>query len=46
MGFATFGILAALAFGLVAVLHQQWLAWALPHEQSAVQFETSMSPAE
>ncbi len=30
MGFATFGVLAALAFVLVVVLHQQWLAWAVP----------------
>ena len=28
MGFATFGVLAAAALGLVVVLHQQWLAWA------------------
>jgi hypothetical protein len=31
-GFATFGILAAVAFILVATLHPQWLAWALPAE--------------
>ncbi len=31
-GFATFGSLAALAFVLVAVLHRQWLSWALPSE--------------
>ncbi len=29
-GFATFGALAALACVAVALLHQQWLAWALP----------------
>jgi NNP family nitrate/nitrite transporter-like MFS transporter len=32
LGFATFGILAAVAFILVATLHRQWLAWALPAE--------------
>jgi NNP family nitrate/nitrite transporter-like MFS transporter len=46
MGFATFGALAALAFGLVAMLHQQWLTWALPREQADMQFETSVAPAE
>lgn len=30
LGFVAFGVLAALAWLLVAVLHQQWLAWALP----------------
>jgi len=30
LGFATFGVLAALAFVLVAALQRQWLAWALP----------------
>jgi NNP family nitrate/nitrite transporter-like MFS transporter len=30
LGFATFGVLAALAFLFVGALHQQWLAWALP----------------
>ena len=30
LGFTTFGVLAALAFALVVVLHQQWLAWAAP----------------
>jgi MFS transporter, NNP family, nitrate/nitrite transporter len=29
LGFATFGVLAAVALTLVAVLHQQWLAWAM-----------------
>ncbi len=31
-GFATFGVLAALAFVVVAGLQRQWLAWALPGE--------------
>jgi MFS transporter, NNP family, nitrate/nitrite transporter len=30
LGFATFGLLAATAFILVATLHRQWLAWSLP----------------
>jgi MFS transporter, NNP family, nitrate/nitrite transporter len=30
LGFATFGLLAAAAFILVATLHRQWLAWSLP----------------
>jgi NNP family nitrate/nitrite transporter-like MFS transporter len=30
LGFATFGLLATLAFALVGALHQQWLAWASP----------------
>ena len=29
LGFATFGLLAAIALTLVGVLHQQWLVWAL-----------------
>jgi NNP family nitrate/nitrite transporter-like MFS transporter len=32
LGFATFGVLAAVAFVLVATLQRQWLAWALPSE--------------
>jgi NNP family nitrate/nitrite transporter-like MFS transporter len=28
-GFATFGVLAAIALTLVATLHQQWLTWAM-----------------
>jgi MFS transporter, NNP family, nitrate/nitrite transporter len=32
LGFITFGVLAAIAFLLVATLHRQWLAWALPVE--------------
>jgi len=30
LGFATFGVLAALAFILVLTLQRQWLTWALP----------------
>ncbi|HEY6457776.1 MAG TPA: MFS transporter [Steroidobacteraceae bacterium] len=36
MGFVTFGVLAAVAFGLVVTLHQQWLAWASPAQASPV----------
>jgi NNP family nitrate/nitrite transporter-like MFS transporter len=32
LGFATFGVLAAVAFVIVAALHRQWLRWALPAE--------------
>src|SRR5262249_33774479 len=32
LGFLTFAFLAAVAFVLVATLHRQWLAWALPEE--------------
>jgi NNP family nitrate/nitrite transporter-like MFS transporter len=35
LGFITFGILAALAFVLVAALRQQWLVWALPQSTDA-----------
>ena len=31
-GFVTFGVLAAVAFLIVATLQRQWLAWALPGE--------------
>jgi MFS transporter, NNP family, nitrate/nitrite transporter len=37
MGFATFGGLAAVAFGLVVVHRARWLEWALPQESLAVQ---------
>ena len=42
MGFATFGALATLAFILVATLHQQWLAWALPREGAALELDGSV----
>ena len=35
LGFVTFGVMAALAFLLVAVLQQQWLVWALPENADA-----------
>jgi NNP family nitrate/nitrite transporter-like MFS transporter len=39
MGFATFGLIAAAAFGLVVLLRQQWLEWAtvVPHEPLAAE---------
>jgi NNP family nitrate/nitrite transporter-like MFS transporter len=46
MGFATFGTLAILAFVLVASLHQQWLAWALPRTESSLELDASVAPAE
>jgi NNP family nitrate/nitrite transporter-like MFS transporter len=35
LGFATFGIVAALALLLVGILHQQWLAWAMASEEDS-----------
>jgi NNP family nitrate/nitrite transporter-like MFS transporter len=32
MGFATFGVIAAAAFGLVVLHRARWLEWALPQE--------------
>jgi len=46
MGFATFGSLATLAVVLVAALHQQWLAWALPQEDAVAEFDTAVVHAE
>jgi MFS transporter, NNP family, nitrate/nitrite transporter len=34
LGFATFGVLAAVAFVLVATLQRQWLSWALPSREN------------
>ena len=36
MGFATFGVLSAIAFGLVVLHRARWLEWALPKESHAV----------
>jgi NNP family nitrate/nitrite transporter-like MFS transporter len=36
VGFATFGVLAALAFGLVVLHRARWLEWALPKESHVV----------
>jgi NNP family nitrate/nitrite transporter-like MFS transporter len=46
MGFATFGALAVIAFLLVATLHQQWLAWALPSEETRLELDASVAAAE
>jgi MFS transporter, NNP family, nitrate/nitrite transporter len=46
MGFATFGGLATVAFVLVAMLQQQWLAWALPKEDTRLDFDPSVAHAE
>ena len=46
MGFATFGALAVIAFVLVATLHQQWLAWALPSEGTRLELDASVAAAE
>jgi NNP family nitrate/nitrite transporter-like MFS transporter len=46
MGFVTFGALAFLAFVLVATLHQQWLAWALPRETATMELDPSVAAAE
>lgn len=45
MGFVTFGALAALAFILVTVLHQQWLAWAV-QEEAGLALDSSVARAD
>jgi len=45
LGFATFGVLAAVAFVLVATLQRQWLAWALT-SQRGVGLEGAVAIAE
>ena len=42
----TFGVLAAVAFMLVAALQQKWLAWALPAEATGAGPEESFAHAE
>ncbi len=46
MGFATFGVLATLAFVLVVTLHQQWLGWALPREEASLEMDGSVVATE
>jgi NNP family nitrate/nitrite transporter-like MFS transporter len=36
MGFATFGVISALAFALVVLHRTRWLTWALPAESLVV----------
>ena len=45
LGFATFGVLAAIALTLVGILHQQWLAWA-PSNKTAIDLEGAVAHAE
>lgn len=44
LGFATFGVLATIAFVLLGVLHRQWLSWSSP-DDSALGFDASVAPA-
>ena len=45
LGFTTFGILAALAFALVVVLHRQWLAWSAP-DMTGWPLDVAIAPAD
>lgn len=45
LGFATFGVLAAVAFALVGVLHRQWLSWSAP-ANTALPLDAAVAPAE
>jgi NNP family nitrate/nitrite transporter-like MFS transporter len=45
LGFTTFGILAAVAFALVVVLHRQWLAWSAP-EATGLPLDLAIAPSE
>jgi NNP family nitrate/nitrite transporter-like MFS transporter len=45
MGFTTFGILAAVAFALVVVLHRRWLEWSAPETTSSL-LDVAMAPTE
>lgn len=45
MGFVTFGSLAALAFLLVVILREKWLAWAMPDHTDALPAGMAVSPA-
>jgi NNP family nitrate/nitrite transporter-like MFS transporter len=45
MGFTTFGILAAVAFALVVVLHRQWLEWSAPETTSSL-LDVAIAPTE
>jgi NNP family nitrate/nitrite transporter-like MFS transporter len=44
LGFATFGVLATIAFVLLGVLHRQWLAWSSPKDSAPV-FDAAVAPA-
>ncbi len=43
LGFATFGVLATIAFVLLGVLHRQWLRWSSP-DDSALGFDAAVAP--
>jgi NNP family nitrate/nitrite transporter-like MFS transporter len=43
LGFATFGVLATIAFVLLGVLHRQWLSWSSP-DDSALGFDATVAP--
>src|SRR6266403_539081 len=45
LGFATFGVLAAVAFILVATLHRQWLAWSAP-EMTGLTLDAAIARAD
>ena len=46
LGFAVFAALATLAFGLVVILRNQWIAWAMPGRlESAVSLAAPAMPA-
>jgi NNP family nitrate/nitrite transporter-like MFS transporter len=45
LGFATFGVLAAVAFVLIVLLHRQWLAWSAP-ESIGPDFDAAMAHLE
>jgi NNP family nitrate/nitrite transporter-like MFS transporter len=43
LGFATFGVLATIAFVLLGVLHRPWLRWSSP-DDSALGFDAAVAP--
>ncbi|WP_322032094.1 MFS transporter [Paraburkholderia sp. J76] len=45
MGFATFGVIAAAAFGLVVLHRARWLEWALPQEPAMAPAVVQGAPA-
>jgi NNP family nitrate/nitrite transporter-like MFS transporter len=42
LGFATFAFIAAVAFATVAILHRQWLTWALPASEENLELGGSV----
>jgi MFS transporter, NNP family, nitrate/nitrite transporter len=45
LGFATFGVLAGMAFVWVVILHRQWLAWSTP-ESTGLALDLTIVPTE